>query len=373
MRKKADVIIIGGGVIGCAIAYYLRKLQINVVLLERGEIGGQASSAAAGLLAPLGPLSGPGPFADLLLAGFARLIAEVPELEEVSGLRLGYEQTGALRMVRNAKRVAHLRKRFANWQPLGLQIEWLDGEETRLHEPSLSPDTCAAVYAPQEAQIQANQVVKGFARGAGKLGASLYQQQEVTDIVTERSRVVGVRSARGEVIGCEHLVIAAGAWSASWSERLHVTVPVSPLYGQLLAFRQTAPPIRHIIFGEGIYIVPRGNSVIVGATREERGFATQVTEQGTTWLAASASRLVPELANSQVTATWAGLRPKTPDSQPILGALPGWENVTIAAGHNSVGIILSAITGQSIAEQVRTGREPQIMQAFSIERFTPYK
>jgi glycine oxidase len=369
MKKRTHVIIVGGGVIGCSIAYHLRKLHIDVVLLERGEIGGQASSAAAGLLAPLGPLSGPGPFADLLLAGFALLITMVPELEEISGLHLGYEQTGALRMVRNAKRVAHLHKRLTNWQPLGLEMDWLDREAAHQREPLLSPDTCAAVYAPQEAQIHADRVVQGLAHGASKLGAHLYSQQEVADIVTEQSRVIGIRTASGEMMACDHLIIAAGAWSASWSKRLHVTVPVRPLYGQLLSFRQTSPPIRHIIFGEGIYIVPRGNGVIVGATKEERGFATQVTEQGTEWLSATAIRLVPELANSQVTATWGGLRPKTPDSQPILGKLPGWENVTIAAGHNSVGIILSAITGQSIAEQVRMGLVPEMIRAFSVERF----
>jgi glycine oxidase len=369
MQKNTNVIIIGGGVIGCAVAYYLRKMDVDVVLLERGEIGGQASSAAAGLLAPLGPLSGPGPFADLLLAGFARLIAVVPELEEVSGLQMGYEQTGALRMVRNVKRVGHLRKRLANWQPLGLEMDWLSGEEARQREPLLSLDTCGAVYARQEAQIRADQVVKGFAWGAGKLGASLYQEQEVIDIVTGQNRVVGVRTAGGEVMGCGHLVVATGAWSASWGERLGVGVPVSPMYGQLLAFRQTSPPIRYIIFGEGIYIVPRGDRVIVGATREERGFVTEVTEKGTEWLCATAIRLVPELANSQVMETWGGLRPKTPDSQPILGRLLGWENVTIAAGHNSVGIILSAITGQSVAELVGMGSGAEVIRAFSIERF----
>jgi glycine oxidase len=369
MKKGTDVIIIGGGVIGCSIAYYLRKSHINVVLLERGEIGGQASSAAAGLLAPLGPLSGPGPFADLLLAGFAQLIAMAPELEEASGVHMGYEQTGALRVVRNAKRVAHLRKRLTNWQPLGLTMDWLDGEAARQHEPLLSPDIRAAVYAPQEAQIHADRVVQGLARGASNLGAHLYSEQEVTDIVTEHSRVVGIRTGAGEMMACDHLIIAAGAWSASWGERLHMAVPISPLYGQLLSLQQASPPIRHIIFGEGIYIVPRGNNVIVGATKEERGFTTEVTEQGTTWLSTTAIRLVPELASSQVTATWAGLRPKTPDSQPILGALPSWENVTIAAGHNSVGIILSAITGQRIAELVKTGKAQQIIRPFSIERF----
>src|SRR5579859_1245907 len=106
MYQKADVVIIGGGVIGCSLAYYLRKHRLEVTVLEKEEIGSQASSAAAGLLAPLGPLSGPGPFADLLLAGFALFPSLVPELENASGIRLGYDQTGALRTVRNPKRVA---------------------------------------------------------------------------------------------------------------------------------------------------------------------------------------------------------------------------------------------------------------------------
>ena len=116
------------------------KLNIDVIVLERGEIGGQASSAAAGLLAPLGPLSGPGPFADLVLAGFSCLSSLVPELEDISGIRMGYEQTGALRMIRNPKRIINLQKRLKSWQPLGLQLYWLSGEEARQREPLLIMD-----------------------------------------------------------------------------------------------------------------------------------------------------------------------------------------------------------------------------------------
>src|SRR2546422_8511713 len=111
MKQTADVAIIGGGIIGCAIAYYLRKAGMDVTVLEKGEIGAQASSAAAGLLAPLGSLSGPGPFADLLLASWALSPSLVSELEEASGLHLEYEQTGSLRVVRNPKNTSNLRKR----------------------------------------------------------------------------------------------------------------------------------------------------------------------------------------------------------------------------------------------------------------------
>ena len=369
MERTTDVVIVGGGVIGCAIAYFLRKMGVEVTVLERGEIGGQASGAAAGLLAPLGPLSGPGPFADLVLAGFSSLIALVPELEDVSGIRVGYEQTGALRVVRNPKRVAHLQKRMHNWLPLGLQLYWLNGEEARRREPMLAPDICAAVYAPEESQIQAGCVVQAFARAAQRLGAHIYPQHEVRSVLSDGTRVSGVRTTQGETLACKQIIIASGAWAAQCEAWFHVTLPVQPLHGQLLSLPQTFPYLKHIIFGEGGYVVPRGEYVLVGATKEDRGFDVTVTEQATSWLSATATRLVPTLAECKVQEAWAGLRPKTPDGQPIVGFLAPWENVLVAAGHNSVGIILSAITGQCVAEMVRTREVPSVMKAFSPERF----
>ncbi len=369
-KRGADVLIIGGGVIGCAIAYYLRKMDVDVTLLERGEVGGQASSAAAGLLAPLGPLSGPGPFADLVLAGFSALTALAPELEEVSRIHMHYERTGALRIVRNPKRIAHLQKRMTNWQPLGLQLHWLTGEEARQREPLLNPDTCAAVYAPEESQIQASSVVQAFARAAQRSGARIYEHQEIDHLFLEGTKVTGVHTTRGEIIACNTLIVASGAWAAKCGAWLHVDLPIQPLHGQLISFPQTSLPLKHIVFGEAAYLTPRGNSILVGATKEEMGFDPTVTEQGTSWLSSTATRLIPILRENRIQAVWAGLRPKTPDSHPILGSLPPWENVLLAAGHNSVGIILSAITGQCIAEMVTTGCTPPLIQPFSAQRFS---
>ncbi|SRR5579875_762261 len=369
MERTSDVVIVGGGVTGCAIAYFLRDRQVSVTVLERGEIGGQASSAAAGLLAPLGPLSGPGPFADLLLSGFTALRRLIPELEEESGLRLGYEQCGALRTVSNPKRVVHLRRRLDRWQSLGLQLYWLSGEEARRREPLLAGEVCGAVYAPEESQIEASRVVQAFARAARRRGARIYPHQEVSGLLTHTAKVIGVVTTQGETISCERLIIASGAWAAQCAAWLTIRMPISPLHGQLLALSRPALPLRHLAFGEAIYLAPRGDKILVGATREERGFDTMTTQEGTSWLLSRATRLAPALHESRIEARWAGLRPKTPDSRPILGAVPAWENVLVAAGHNSVGIILSAITGQCIAEMATTGRAPAIIQPFSIERF----
>lgn len=370
MQSNADVVVAGGGVIGCAIAYQLRQSGVDVAVLDRGEIGAEASSAAAGLLAPLGSLSGPGAFADLLLASFALFPALVPELEDASGIHLEYEQPGALRVVRNAKHIPDLRKRMKVWQPLGLQMQWLTGDEARQHEPLLSPDVCAAIYAPEESQIKASHVVKAFSVAAARSGAKLHHHRAITGIQQYHARVTGVYTSKDETIGCNHLVVASGAWAAHFGEWLNIELPVSPQRGQILTLRQPSRPLHDIIFGEAVYLAPKSaNTVLVGATREEGGFDKQLTAGGVAWLLNTAIRLIPSLESSAIDQMWTGLRPKTPDNQPILGPGPGWENVTLAVGHGSVGILLSAITGKAIAELVVKGRVPEIIRPFSLERF----
>ena len=210
MEQATDVIIVGGGIIGCAIAYNLCKSGIKVSVLDQGEIGAEASSAAAGLLAPLGSLSGPGPFADLLLTSFALFPSLVSELEEVSGIRTEYAHTGALRVVRHPRYIANLRKRMQEWQPLGLEMHWLSGDEARQREPLLSSDVYAAIYVPEESQISASQLTQAFAQSALHLGAKLYTRREITGIQHYHARVTHVHTAQGETISCTHLVIAAG-------------------------------------------------------------------------------------------------------------------------------------------------------------------
>jgi len=373
MDHSTDVAIVGGGIIGCAIAYNLRKLGVDVTVLDQGKIGAEASSAAAGLLAPLGSLSGPGPFADLLLASFALFPSLVPELEAVSGIRTEYERTGALRVVRNPRHIANLRKRMQEWQPLGLEMHWLSGDEARQHELLLSSDVCAALYAPEESQISAPQLTQAFAQAAIHRGAKLYSHREITGVQYHNNRVTGIQTAHGETITCSHLVIAAGSWAARCGEWLNIPLPVSPQRGQILSLRQPSPPLsplHSIVFGEAAYLAPKsGNTIIVGATKDEVGFDKHMTAGGLSWLLSTAIRLTPTLESCAIDRLWTGLRPKTPDQHPILGAAPHWENVTLAVGHGSVGIMLSAITGQTIAELVTTGRTPEIVRGFGMERF----
>lgn len=205
VEKTADIVIIGGGIIGVSIAYNLCKRGVDVTVLEQGTIGSQASGAAAGLLAPLGPLSGPGLYADLLLSSFAMFPSLVSELEEASGIHLGYEQIGALRTIHNPKRIAHLRKRMKDWEALGLTMHWLSGDEARQLEPLLSPGVCAAIYAPEEAQICAPQLVKAFSKAATRSGARIYSHVEIAGIQHHHNTITGVHTSQGETIARNHL------------------------------------------------------------------------------------------------------------------------------------------------------------------------
>lgn len=372
MSDRAEVVIIGAGVIGWSIAYYLRQAGVDVCLLERARVGAGASAVAAGLLAPLGPLNGPGPLASLLLAGWSALPKLVAELEESSGLQIELERPGALRLACEGRAVARLQRRLERWQPLGLQLSWLNGEEARRQEPLLSAEVEGAVYAPQEGQLRASELLKGLAWVTRRAGARCYEGCEVCGLRQRAGRVLAVQTKTGEEIGCGSLVIAAGAWSAQCCAWLGCRVPVRPVRGQLLSLRppEGLPALHHLLFGRAIYLIPRRDgSLTVGATREEAGFEVCVTAEGVAWLLAQARRLVPALAEATVEGSWAGLRPATPDGLPIVGLLPGWQNVILATGHGSVGVMLSALTGQLVSDLLCSGRRSPLLLACGPERF----
>jgi glycine oxidase len=366
-----DVAIIGGGVIGSSIAYFLSKAGLQVLVIERAGIAAESSSAAAGLLAPLGNLNGPGEFTDLLLASNTLILDLIPELEALSGESTEYRRWGSLHAASDEQEAAHLRAQMNAWTALGWQVRWLDGEEAREREPRLASPIVGAVSAPGEGSIKPAGVTRAYAGAARKLGARFIEQAEVTGFERTGSRVTGLRTAKGETIACAQVVLAAGAWSSSAGGWLGLSIPVQPARGQILALTQVEPPMEHILFGEGVYLVPKpDNTIFVGATVEQVGFDKRVTAAGIAGLLASAIRLVPDLADAPIERMWAGLRPWSPDARPILGRAPGWENVILATGHSAIGFETSAISGQSIAELLLTGQTPAIIRPFGPERFT---
>lgn len=367
---STDVAIVGGGVIGCSIALQLRKRGAEVLVIEKETVGSGASSAATGLLAPIRPfLQHDAPYMALQLAGLRSLSSFVVELEQASGVSVEFERTGTIRSVDPAQR-GRLLAWVEDWRRApGFNLEFLDSEELHRREPLLSPDIVAGISNADEPQLNAAKLVSAYALAAANAGVRFLTETEVLGISSKEGRVTELSTSHGNV-ACGHLVVAAGAWSAFCGDWLGVRVPVRPLRGQSLAL-QPASPLRHIVFADHIYLAPKKDgSVIVGATQEEAGFNATTTSEGIESLMVAVRKVTPELASSTIQRTWAGLRPRSADTRPVLGQVPHWSNVFIASGHGGFGMLLSAVTGQAMAELVTTGQVPPLIQPFSLERFS---
>jgi len=369
VSSNPDVVIIGGGVIGCAIAYYLSRERGRVVVLERGLIGNEASGSAAGMLAPLAEAHGPSPFLDLCLASH-RLYPELTDtLRAEVGVDVEYVPSGLLRVALSEADEAELSSQIG-WQgTLGMGVRWIDSAAARGLEPLLSPRVRGAIYSPLEHQVNPGRLVQGLARAAEARGAVIRQETAAVGLLRRGHRVTGVRLA-SERLSADAVVLAAGPWTKRLGAALGARLPVKPVRGQMLALGGGPPPVRHIIWGPKGYVVPKPNGfVFVGATVEEVGYRKRTTARGLAFLRRMANALVPALRYAAHVDAWAAFRPGSADNLPILGAVPGWEGLWVASGHFRNGILLAPVTGQLMARSLLDGREVEGLSPFSPARF----
>ena len=369
-----DVIVVGGGVIGCAITWALAKAGASVTLLERDYVGAHASSVAAGMLAPLTearhPSGGPGDDAlfDLTLRSLDLFPSFADELREATGVDVECVISGLLRVPESPESASRLRERFRWLEGLQRGVQWLDAGSLRDAEPSLDPIAHGALYSPQEGHVQSRRVVQALASAATVAGAAVIEGTPVVSLTQEGDRVTGVRTMQ-ETLSAGEVVLCAGPW-ADLTEALGYHLPVRPEKGQLLTVRPRQALLRRIVFADTCYLVPRRDgTVLVGATAEDVGYDARPTAWSVGRILEGALRVVPKLAEAEFLGTVAGLRPKTPDRLPVLGPLPGWRGVTLATGHFRNGILLSAITAQLVSELVLTGRSEVLPAPFSPARF----
>ena len=365
----ADVVIVGGGVIGCASAYYLTKAGAGVTLVEKREIAGEASGAAAGMLVPPAEAAASGPVRDLSWAGLALYPELIAGLRDETGIDVQYTASGLL-LVAGSEGQAGALQAVVRWSASGggLPLEWVEGGTLRALEPALSERLLGAAYSPDGRHVNPGLLTQALARGAAGRGATLIQGAGVAGFVRRGGRVTGVRTGAGDTVAAGYVVLAAGPWTRPLARRLGAEVPTRPMRGQMLAYRSNA--VRHILWGEDGYLVPKaGGFLFAGATVEDAGFRPRTTSRGLAGLRRMARSIVPGLRYGEVASAWAGLRPGSPDGLPIIGRLPGWENVYVATGHFRNGILLGPITGKLIAQLVTTGRTDVPLEAFRAGRF----
>ena len=346
-----DIVVVGGGIIGCAIAREAARGGLRVRLLEKGAFGREASGAAAGLLSPQAEADRPDPLFRLCLASrdlfpeFARQVAEE------SGLDPAVSERGTLVVARRGTEAEALDQRAAFQRSLGLAAERLGGEALRLMEPALHPDWSEGLYLPRDRSVDNTLLVRGLELSAGRLGARLQGGARVLRLMVTNGRVVGVETAE-ERVRAGAVVIAAGAWSEEIAAPGVTPLPSHPVRGQIVCFGPTSVPV-HPIFTHGFYLVPRRDGrVLAGSTMERSGFDKSVTGSGLAGLSTSALALVPALGRAPFHSAWAGLRPATPDELPAIGRAraPG---LLYACGHLRNGILLAPVTARVVTSLLR--------------------
>jgi len=365
---------VGGGIIGCATAYELAKAGCRVTVLERDTPGGEASGAAAGLLAPLGESREPGPFQTLAVESWRLYPKVVEELEAATGMNVQYVTAGTVYPLPGGPEIEAARERMT-W-PLARQfgVELLEDARLREREPALADDIPAALFVQGDHWVNNERLVAAYAQAAAGRGVVIRSGVEVSEIVIEAGRVRGV-VAEGARLEADAVLLAAGAWSgqlmvsrrgASRGERL----PVEPVRGQMLCVSNSPPLLGHAVHGRSVYLVPRpSGELLVGATVEHVGFAREVTDEAIERLIDEAVSLVPGIGARALLSSWCGFRPWAPDSLPILGPWPGVDGLFVATAHFRNGILLAPITAHLLGQCVLAGRAPALLSPFLPDRF----
>jgi len=372
MTAAPDVVVVGGGVVGCAVAFALARERIRVRLLEAEDVACGASGAAAGMLTPVGEASDPdSPLLRLGIESLSRFPGWVEAVREHSGLDPELERSGLLRVALDPGDAEALASRPAAIPELGL--EWLGPEDAHRLEPSLTPDTPGALWSPRDGHVRPPLFSRALARAAAALGADVRTGVRVTGLRRAGARVIGVEAA-GEAHAAGHVVLCTGHAAAglpAWLDRAGA-LAIEPVRGQILSLLPTARGPRTIVWGGSTYLVPkRDGTLVVGATEERVGADRRVTAAGLRSLLTAAPRLVPGLADAAFLGAWAGLRPGTPDRLPLVGPWPGCDGLLLAAGHHRSGVLLSPLTAEWVRDLVLGKALPAAAAAVAPERLAP--
>jgi glycine oxidase len=356
-------LIVGGGVIGLTCAASLVRRGATVALLDRGDLGQQASWAGAGIIPPGDPDRASTPY-DKLRAFSSRLYPALSqELRERTGIDNGYVVCGGLELPDPAEETP-----TDEWRTEGIVFEELDAVALHRREPDLAPSCERAYWLPQMAQVRNPRHLKALIAYCRVGGAQLEPNCGVRGLVRQSSRVVAVETDGGRREAGRFL-LAAGAWTEQLLEPLGWRPGIRPVRGQIALLNTGRAGVRPLLLQGKRYMVPRTDGrLLVGSTEEDAGFDARPTAGAIEGLLAFAASLVPSLAGAALERCWAGLRPGSPDGHPFLGAVPGCDGLYVAAGHFRAGIQLSPATGLLLADLLLDRPPAMPLEAFRLDR-----
>ncbi len=385
MPKRAEIVILGGGVIGSAIAYFLSKAGRDVVLLERGGVGGEASVANGAFVWT--STRRPGIDLTLALASIEIHKQLVDELDD----EIEYRRPGGMIIIEHEEQIPKIEAFRKEREKVGFILRPIDAKEARSLEPLLSESIVGALCNPLDGGTNPFQLMVALNRKTAHLGGEVCYHTEVRGIEIERSKVKRVLTDQGP-IEAEIVVNACGSWASSIGRMVGINIPVIPNEMEFVVTEQLPPVVPHIImgasyvteeygkeemianrekFGRGLCIhqTASGN-LLLGATWRFVGYDKRTSYEETVAIAKEVARLFPPLRNVHVIRSFANFFPFTNDDLPILGHVEGIEGLIIAAGHCGHGICLGPITGKLISELICQGRTSIPIDELSLSRFS---
>ncbi len=363
MSALPDVLILGGGVIGLTTAYYLARCGAQVMVIDRGDLGRQASWAGAGIVPPGNPARATTPY-DQLRAHSSSLYPKLSrDLHERTGIDNGYAVCGGVVIQTSTDELPE-----REWAAEGIVCQAVDGTRVQELEPDLRPLDHQAYYLPEMAQVRNPRHLRALEAACTSLGVQLRPHCTARALLHQAGRVHAIQTEAGPQAAASFL-ISAGAWTDELLAPLGWRPGIHPVRGQIALLNTSRPGVRPILLVGARYMVPRGDGhLLIGSTEEDAGFDARPTARGIAGLLTFAAEFLPPLAEAPLERCWAGLRPGSPDGMPFLGAVPGWDNVFVAAGHFRAGIQLSPATGL-LMSQLLLGRAPFLSpQPFRLDR-----
>jgi D-hydroxyproline dehydrogenase subunit beta len=372
------VVVVGAGIVGAAIARELAVAGVSVTVLDRSASAGGTSSAGEGNL--LVSDKGPGAELSLALRSLTLWRSLLPDISDISDIE--YEAKGGLVVATTAAGAAALLEFAAVQRTAGVSSSVVDG---LAYEPDLNPAHTAAVFYPQDAQVQPALATEALLTSARRHGCVVEQGVDVLGPVLSGERLTGVVTSSGP-ISCDHLVVAAGPWSGEVAARLGVSLPVRPRRGTILVTTRMRQRIHHKVY-DADYVGAVGSNdaalqtssvvestaagtVLIGSSRERRGFDSRIEARVLSAVAAKALVLFPFLADVAVMRAYGGFRPYVPDHLPVIGPDPRLPGLWHATGHEGAGIVLSTATGELLGD-LMLNRPPHVnAAAFAVDRPT---
>lgn len=388
MKRTADIVVIGGGVIGTSIAYYLSRKGKAVTLVEKNDLASGSSGACDIMII----LQSKNPGVHLRLA--MESAGLYGDLARELDYDIEYDNVGGMIVIEDDEQMMVMEDFVKRQKAAGLQVEIMNRKDASVRQPGLAPHVLGATFCPRDSHVNPMKLCLGFAAAASRYGADIMTGTGVTAITVKNGEVKSVVTTRGE-IETETVINAAGVYAPMIGEMVGLPLPIIPRRGQIAV----TEPVPRLVTGDTLcakYIVAKHNpklsessddpearlgvglalsqtksgEILIGGSREFSGYNTNTTHEGLQTVLRHAARLLPVLKDIHIIRTFAGLRPYTPDGLPLLGRVKNIEGFIMAAGHEGDGIALSPVTGKLISELVTEGKTSFDLSPFDPERFS---